>query len=382
MNINEQMNQLGQIGSVGYAPSDATVEQLLGRTRRARAVRQGSAALVGSVSAVGLGVVGAQAFVALTNQDDPAFRDRNLIENDLPSYFDFNEKFGEGYTGSDKATDDFWDKFYEELNIAAKIEAEHLKEQGSTEQPKTEEPKAPSCETVEYEYKYKSPATGCEWKIKDGWVKDPWTDTYVECVGSVAANHSPVGYYNCDLGRWNLATGYFQFGNGEIYKCENWTDAATGTVFQAAISNNPVSGSFNGEWAYKVIDCSTTKTYTSTVNDYRYYGNALTSWSGNVCTGKTGNPWSAPHRVSCLSYNALKTLYGAWSGDNGGNHPWTQKNGDLWVLQNANYKWLGECGRYYDSTNPGSWPEGWTWNGSSWTYTAPTPDPDPSTPTA
>ena len=58
MNINEHMNQLGQIGSVGYAPTETVIDDLLSRTKRARAVRQGSAAIVGSVSALALGVVG------------------------------------------------------------------------------------------------------------------------------------------------------------------------------------------------------------------------------------------------------------------------------------------------------------------------------------
>ncbi len=132
MNINEQMNQLGQIGSVGYSPSDSTIDELLSRTRRARAVRQGSAAAIGSVSAIALGLVGAQVYVTIQSRHDAATQDRNLIDN-LPTAFDFEKQYGSGFTGQDEATRAALDKIYDELNIAAQIEAKHLAEKKAAE---------------------------------------------------------------------------------------------------------------------------------------------------------------------------------------------------------------------------------------------------------
>jgi hypothetical protein len=80
VNINEQMNELGQIGGAGYSPTADVVDHLVGRSRRARAFRQGSAALIGSVGAIGLGLLGAQVFVNLTSDDNDAatIADRNF----------------------------------------------------------------------------------------------------------------------------------------------------------------------------------------------------------------------------------------------------------------------------------------------------------------
>src|SRR5664279_5387762 len=128
MNINDQMNQLGQIGSIGYAPTDSVIDGLLAKTKRARAIRQGSAAVVGSVSAVALGGVGAQVYVTIDNRNEAATQDRN-IENSLPGVFNFDGKYGAGYNGIDEQTRASLDKIYEELNIAAQIEAKHLAEQ-------------------------------------------------------------------------------------------------------------------------------------------------------------------------------------------------------------------------------------------------------------
>lgn len=79
MNINEQMSELATSGGLAYAPSDDTIANLLGRTKRARATRQSVATIATTVSALALGIGAAQAYSAA--KDDPAFRDRNIINN-------------------------------------------------------------------------------------------------------------------------------------------------------------------------------------------------------------------------------------------------------------------------------------------------------------
>ena len=79
MNINQEMHSLGNIGSDSYQATDELIEQLLGRARRVRAVRQGAATVVSAVGALALGAVAVQAIDAAN--DDPAFRDRNIIND-------------------------------------------------------------------------------------------------------------------------------------------------------------------------------------------------------------------------------------------------------------------------------------------------------------
>ena len=367
MNINEHMNQLGQIGSVGYAPTETVIDDLLSRTKRARTVRQGAAAVVGSVSAIALGVVGAQIYVTIDHRNDAATQDRNLIENGLPKIFDFDSQYGSGYTGMDESSKKAFEKIYEDLEIAAKIEAKHLAEKAAAEAAAAAAAKKETTTTCTYEehpweggIKYRSPETGCEWVFPEtpGKFYNPWTNSYETCTGDTAAEHSGVGYYNCSTKKWVLQPSYFQFGNLEIYKCENWTDAATGTAFVGAISNNPVSGSFNGDWEGKRIYCQIGKTYTYTVGDYTYMGTgtALAAWSNNVCTGVSKTKLNAPHQYSCATFE--------------------------WIMTDpANYKWFAPHSKYYCITAP---PEGYYWNGSEWVaiIVTPEPDPSPSEPTA
>src|SRR5690606_12086057 len=117
VNINEQLGQLGQLGSQEYSASDELVSQLLRRTGRARALHQGAVAVVGSVGAVSLGVAGAHFFFG--DEEDPALRDRNLIEDSNQIYFDFEEKNGATYRGYDEKAKAEHDALLEDLKAAA-----------------------------------------------------------------------------------------------------------------------------------------------------------------------------------------------------------------------------------------------------------------------
>jgi hypothetical protein len=304
VNINEQMNQLGQIGSVGYDPTDAVVDALLGRARRARAVRQGSAALIGSVGAVGLGILGARIFVHLNNADDPALRDRSLINNDF-AFLDqsWDDRYSEDYTGLDQTREEIaaaWDL----LHAAA---AEDPVEPTTTTT--TSEPLSCTYEetTVDGWVKVRSPETGCVWK------KDHRVET-------------------------SIPDGYFLFGNGEIYQCQQWHDAATNTNFWGAYSGT-------GEWADKMIQCDPNDKYWY---EYRYLGaDATWNTSTRTCTGRTVNYDGAPHQISCRTTSALWSIYPDWSSANGGNPRWTLNNEDGKILIDpSTYKWFvqGFCG--------------------------------------
>jgi len=381
MNINEQMNQLGRIGSVGYAPTDAIIDGLLAKTKRARAVRQGSAAVVGSVSAVALGFVGVQVYVTIDHRNDAATQDRN-IENGLPGIFDFNGKYGGGYNGIDEEERASLDKIYADLLAAAQIQAKHLAEQKAA---------ADAAAAAAAAAAANAPGTANTGTGTDagkattpppdpGSYYDPWLNADATCTGGRASEHSGIGYYDCTAGKWVLYPSYFQFGNNEIYKCETWKDAATGEYFQGAISNNPVSGSFNGDWDHKRIFCTVGATATRRFDssaDYMYMGSELSSWSGHVCTGTTFDVWNAKQRISCLTTDELRAKYRTWSANaSGGNSPWTLNNDRRKILvDQANFKWFTPCGQYYNISSP---PSGWYWNGSKWAEVVVTPPPDPS----
>ncbi|MCJ7827242.1 MAG: hypothetical protein MUP36_03270 [Demequinaceae bacterium] len=331
VNMNEQMNQLGQIGSVGYTPTDVVVDQLVGRAKRARAIRQGSAALVGSIGAVGLGLIGAQVFVNLTQNDDPAtIADRNFEFNSA----EWGDRSGEDYTGLGKTQDELA-KAWDDLKAAAAVKVE-------TPAPKTEEP-AP--------VKPKKPAS----EIPDG---------------------------------------SFLFGNGQVYKCEQWVDTATGTTFWGAWSGT-------GSWGYKMIQCDPNDKYESS---YKYVGSSATI-SGHTCTGATTEYKGATHRISCRTNGVLVGLYGEWNGSPDGSR-WTLNNGDGKVLVSpATYKWFvsGTCDStlYSNSTPLFGFPQcsevacnGWyyttdqhptkdghrySWNGSAWVIDDPAPEPTETT---
>jgi hypothetical protein len=380
MNINEQMNQLGKIGSMGYAPTDSVIDGLLAKTKRARAVRQGSAAVVGSVSAAALGVIGAQVYGTIDHRNDAQTQDRN-IENGLPSIFNFDAKYGGGYNGVDEDTRAGLDKIYADLRAAAAIDAKHLAEQQAADAAAATAAAAAAAAVVPVTASTDTgTGTGTTTPPADpSSYYDPWLNAQATCTGATASVHDGIGYYDCAAKKWVLNPSYFQFGNNENYKCETWKDAATGEYFQGAISNNPVSGSFNGDWDHKRIYCSVGTVYTRTLDqstDYLYMGSDLSSWTGNVCKGSTVNWEGASHRISCLTMDELRAEYGTWTANStGGNHPWTQNNDHRKILVDpANFKWYVPCGQYYNIASP---PGGKYWTGTAWANVLP-PNPTPS----
>jgi hypothetical protein len=343
MNINEQMNQLGKIGSVGYAPTDALIDGLLAKTKRARAVRQGSAAVVGSVSAVALGVIGTQVYVTIHHRNDAATQDRN-IENGLPGIFDFDGKYGGGYNGMDSDTRADLDKIYADLRAAAAIDAKHLAEQqaaaeaaaaaaaasaaaaaGTPGTAHTGTTTGAACVYETHEWnggtKYRSPETNCEWVYPE---EPPATGT---------------------------PAGWIDFG-GDLGQCKNYYDAATGTTVWAAFIDA-------GSSYKKIVLCEGGPTdYWSGNYHYVYNGPKGSGWhadvSGTTCTGYTTTIKGAPYQYSC------------------------NPNKEYWIFTNSNFKFLAEKNYYYDITQSGTWPANWTWCGSAWVYTEPTTPPDPT----
>ena len=333
MNINEHMNQLGQIGSVGYAPTEAMIDDLLSRTKRARAVRQGSAAVVGSVSAVALGIVGAQIYVTIDHRNDAATQDRNLIEEGI---FNFDSQYGSGYTGIDQASKEAFEKIYEDLNLAAQIEAKHLAEKQAAEAAaaaaaagETKTGGTTSCVYEEHEWnggtKYRGPETNCQWVYPD----EPPSE---------------------------VPAGWIDFG-GTLGQCKNYYDTASGKTIWAAFIDA-------GSSYKKIVKCEGGPTdYWSGSYHYVYNGPEGGGWhatiSGTTCTGYTATISGAPHMYSC------------------------NPNKDYWIPTDpTHYKWFEPDCRYYNISSP---PSGWYWNGSAWAevIVTPPPDPDPTpTPTA
>ena len=322
MNINEQMNQLGQIGTVGYSATDAIVDQLVSRTRRARAIRQGSAAVIGSVGAVGLGVLGAQLFVSLHHQEDPGVRDRNLIENGFAFLnMSWGERYGDDYTGSDQSREDIlkaWDNI--KASAAARIA-----------EPTRVQPAAPTTPTAPKTTTTTPPAAppvapcASEQKTDGGWVWVKSPDT--GCVWH--KDHQVVTP--------TIPDGSFLFGNGQVYKCERWHDTATNTDFWGAYSGT-------GDWGYKMIACDPNDKH---YYDYNYLGDSATwNTSSRTCTGAVVNYLGAQHRISCRTKSALWDKYGGWGDNNGDNIKWTLNNdaGKI-LLDSATYKWFasGHC---------------------------------------
>lgn len=303
MNINDQMNQLGQVGGIGYSANDAAVDGLVRRTRSARGRRQIVAGLIGSVGAVALGIVGAQLFANI-DEEDAGMRDR-AIDNDY-AFLDvaWSERYGEDYTGLGATQDDL-NKAWDELQAGALVKPEVV---SPVEEPKVE---STSCsyeeKTVDGWVKIKSPETGCQWK-KDHQVETP-----------------------------EIPAGSFLFGNGHVYVCGTWTDAATGTVSRGAWSGT------DWGWEKKAIICNPSDPYWYS---YKYMGDDAT-WSGNTCVGDIIEHLGAPHQLSCLE-------------------------GTYKVMNNSAYGWSTAHGWYYLKTSP---PAGYEWNGSDF---VPIPEPTPS----
>lgn len=251
MNINEEMGQLGQIGSTGYSPTDAVVDQLVSRTRRTRAIRRGTAALAGSVGAIGLGLLGAQVFVGLTHDDSDAatIADRNFNLDNMS----WEDRYGKGYTGLGKTQEDIA-KAWEDLHAASTAETQAPAPATTT--PATTKPAAPTCD---YETKekdgwiyYRSTETGCDWEKKEKAITVP--------------------------------DGWIEFG-GILGECKSYHDVATDTYVWAAFIDAGTS------WK-KLVKCEGgPDEYWSGNYRYVYNGGAGSGWhaslSGTTCTGYT-----------------------------------------------------------------------------------------------
>lgn len=360
MNINEQLHELATAGGVAYAPSDDLVASLLSKTRRVRATRQSAATLASAIGAVALGMAATQAYNAA--KEDPAFRDRNIINNKdgLSQIELYRAKFGqENPTRTYESTDlsDIIDKLRQAAKpptpptkpttvLPASGGTTTTKPSGGSSggdpyaQCKADHPPKP--------YKTYDCKTG-QWVVNAGWYKDPDSGQYYECTNQPAYE----GYtYDCSKGAYVPKSGYFLLGNGHIYKNILWTDAATG---QTSWGN--WSGTGWG-WDNKAVRTSgSSDTY---YDDYVYMGSNA-SWSGSTCVGVERTKWNAPMKASCMPEFKV-----AASGKT-----YKMKDGIAWVLMNPSLKWHDVLCEFADPANP---PAGWTWDGAQWVeVTATTP---------
>jgi hypothetical protein len=363
VNINEQMQELAHMGGLAYAPTDDVVSSLLAKTKRVRAVRQSTATLVGTVGALAIGIAAAQAYSAA--KDDPAFRDRNVInnKNGLTPIELYRAKFGN--ENPTRAYDSGVDlsSIIARLKTAAAaggsypsggsaVQPAHPAQQTPPPQVATK-PADPfaKCKADHPDQTYKSYdcSTG-KWVIKSGWYKDPANSSYYQC----SAQPAYVGYtYDCATGKYVAKVGYFLFGNGGFYQAITWVDSATGV---SSLGNWSGSGNVGG-WDYKAIlvDAGSTS-----YSEYVYMGGNAT-WSGSTCIGVTTSLFGTTVQASCLP---------DWKVDATGLiHK--NSNGLSWIPLNQSLRWNACLGEFDDPSNP---PAGWTWDGSSW-LEAPSPTP-------
>lgn len=359
MNINKEMHSLGQAGSNGYNPSEAMIDQLLHRAQRARAVRQGTTALVGSLGAIALGAVAVQAVNA--SKDDPAFRDRNIVEDrsKLTPIEKFRAQFGEDNPVREVEPIVDVKQIIADLKAAAAAEAA-LKDPGtdSGEQPPKDntapaptkpKPTGEPCVAKDhptYAYKTWDCATG-SWVVKSGWFWDKYANDYKQCTAQVSYVDKS---YDCSKGKWVAKTGYFLFSDDIIYKTITWTDAATG---------QSVTGNYSPGWD-KAIWAKPSENYYREYNHLQGKG----TFSGTTCTGITSTIKGAPFQYSCLP-----------SSLNSNNNGSGGKVGKEWVLTDSRYKWHPTDKWYYCIDTP---PAGWTWDGSQWVATPPPSSPTPT----
>lgn len=364
MNINDQMQELAHMGGLAYAPTDAIISSLLAKTKRARAVRQSTTTLVGTVGALAIGIAAAQAYSAA--KDDPAFRDRNVInnKNGLTPIELYRAKFGNDHPTR------AYDSGVDLSSIIAKLKAAaaaggsypigasavqpaHAAQQAPTPQVVTK-PAAPSttapadpfakCKAghPDQTYKFYDCSTG-KWAIKAGWYKDPANSLYYQC----SAQPAYVGYtFDCGTGKYVAKDGYFWFGNGGFYEAITWVDSATGV---SSLGNWSGSGNLGG-WDLKAIQVNpTTEAWEGA---YVYMGNSAT-WSGSTCTGAARTLYGSSAHASCLPESQVGATGMTYKMD----------DGIAWVLDNQNLRWHPCLHIYADPAAP---PAGWVWTGSTW----------------
>jgi len=372
MNINEQMHELGTMGGLAYAPTDDTISSLLSKTKRVRVARQSAASLAGTVGALAIGLAAMQAYGAA--KDDPAFRDRNVIndKDGLTSIELYRAKFG-----NDNPTRNY-ESAVDLSVIIAKLKASAAAGGSQPVAPvapvapapaapapaapaaKAPAPAAPAttsppadpyaqCKADHPDKPYKSyDCAANQWVIKPGWFKDPADSQYYQC----SAQPAYVGYtYDCATGKYAPKAGYFWFGNGNVYQAITWVDAATGV---SSLGNWSGSGNWGG-WDLKAIQLdSGSKTY----REYVYMGSNAT-WAGTTCAGVAAVKYDANVHASCLPESKVAAT----------GKTYAMKDGVAWVLDNQSLKWHSGLNRFADPANP---PNGWTWDGSSWVEVPPT----------
>ena len=349
MNINEQMRELAAVGGVAYAPSDDLIASLVNRTRRVRATRQSAATLASAIGAVALGIVATHAYNAA--KDDPALRDRNIINNKdgLSQIELYRAKFGqENPTRTYQSTDlsDIIDRLKDAARPPSAPQPTTVQPaSGGNDKPAPEAPKVDPIAQCKADHPPKAHATyDCTkhtWVTNPGWYKDPDSGTYYKC----SAQPAYEGYsYDCSKGAYVPASGYFMLGNGHIYKNIQWTDAATGVV-----SWGNWSGTAWG-WENKAV-------FTSSANDRDYdsyvYMGSYATWSGSTCTGVEKTKWGAQMKASCLPESAVAAT----------GKTYKMHDGVAWVLVNQSLTWHSHFGEFKDPANP---PPGWCWDGNNW----------------
>lgn len=329
MNINEQLHELGTMGGFTYAPNDDLISSLVTKTKRVRAVRQGTTTLIGTVGAMVIGIAAVQAYSAA--KDDPAFRDRNVInnKNGLTPIELYRAKFG-----NDNPTRSY-DSAVDLSSIIAKLKASAA---GGGSTPKgTPAPQAAPPPVVI------KPATPSD----AGGATKPPADPYAQCK----ADHPEQAekYYDCALAKYVAKDGYFGFGNGGFYPTITWMDAATGLTATGNWSgSNPPGG-----WEKKAILVDPGSTW---YREYVYMGSNAT-WSGSTCTGKAdvmaGTDWQA----SCLPEWKVAAT----------GKTYKVSGGLVWVLADQSLRWHSALSIWADPAAP---PAGWSWDGSAWIETS------------
>jgi hypothetical protein len=240
MSINQKMNSLGDIGAKNYDPSSDVLTQLVARTRRQRAWRQGTTAFAGSVGAIALALVTVQIVAAV--EQDPAFQDRNFPDNvpivekidkpappepvDLDPIIEKLEAAAQEQADLEKkAAEEAAAKKAAEKKAAEEAAAKEAAEKEASEPKETTEPKedTESCEEKypydKYEYKYYKCSKG-QWFAKNGWLE-------------YDGNYKPILKWN-DAATGNeywgaFFPGYGEYGTGKLWKTTtqdiNWADA-------------------------------------------------------------------------------------------------------------------------------------------------------------
>lgn len=351
MNINQEMQSLGHMGARSYTPTDELIDQLMGRAKRARAIRQGAVSVVTAASAIALGAVAVQVINAA--KDDPAFRDRNLINDTsrLTPIEKFKEQYGNEVPTNVLKSDVDIDQIVQDLKAAAAANSglKDLEEQGGSGDTTTGGSTKPSGETCtakthpDKPYKIWDCAKG-EWVVKPGWFWDQYANAFVQCS---AQNTYAFGSYDCNQGKWVAKNGYFLFFDDVIYQTVSWKDEATGVT---------TTGNYSPGYD-KVAFANPSKNY---YDDYKHLeGKATWNSGAKKCVGTTTTIKGAPFQYSCLKDSLI-------THDNGSGG----KVEKQWILKDDRYKWFAPENKYYCIDTP---PAGYTWDGSQWVATPPAP---------